>query len=145
MIDVDRGRVELDLGDDGPKITLWYPPGALAALGKALELGLPITRLHELHERHLTEVTLARFIWAGSLWANRKQAIEPIEERIWNARRSLADILSDVRSAIFYGIEGKTVDQAVEEAKARRATGPQQPAAEASGPGTMPSAPPSES
>jgi len=141
MIEPDRGKFELDLGDGGEKVVLWYPPGALRALCKELQLELPLSKILELVEVHLTPTTLPWFVWAGLLWSDRKRKVEPIEERLWATQRGLGEICNEVRNAIFFGIEGKTVEQALVEARAKR-KGPQPPT-EMDGAGKTPSDSPS--
>jgi len=138
MIPPDRNRVDLDVGDNGTLLKLWYTPGAIRLLCKALEVDVPLTRVNDLLLSHMKPETLAVFVWAGRLWEDRKTALEPMVDRIDWSPRPLLELTHDVTRAVYLGLTGKDIDEEPEGG----AQYPQKPA-ETRGNGAMPSDSPS--
>lgn len=100
LIEPGRGKRDLDLGDGGTPLKLWYPPGAIYRLCEKLELKIPIMKLATLVNDHLTPQTLATFIWAGRLWEDRNAKVEEIRERLDWTHASLVDITNEVGRSV---------------------------------------------
>ena len=140
MIEPDRGQKDLDLDDGNPPLKLWYTPGAVRLLCKAIgQEELPLGRILELLTQHMTPKTLPHYIWAGLLWHNRKAVVETIQERIDWCPRPLDQITFDVQVILYLGLTGKAlVDTGGDDAKS---PDPEAPAV--SGRGKTPSDSPS--
>ncbi len=138
MIEPDRGKVDLDLADGKTPLKLWYTPGAIRLLCKALGIDLPLGRVLELLTKHLTPASLATFIWAGRLWEDRKLSVEPIVERLDWCALPLEQLTAEVQTIVYLGLTGR----AISVGGADERTDPKAPTAEP-GAGTMPSDSPS--
>jgi hypothetical protein len=151
MIEPDRGKISLDLGDDGPPLVLWYTPGAIRMVCKAI--GVDVARMvngvavqavtlqsvHSLLLDHLKPDTIATFVWAGRLWEERKLKPDAIAERIDWSPVPLLELTRTVSEAVYLGLTGKSLGESGGDAEP---TDPEKPAA-VNGAGKMPSASPS--
>ncbi len=138
MIEPDRGKVDLDLADGKTPLKLWYTPGAIRLLCKALGVDLPLGRVLELLTKHLTPASLATFIWAGRLWEDRKLSVEPIVDRLDWCARPLEQLTAEVQTIVYLGLTGRMINEEV----VAESPDPKAPTVE-TGAGTTPSASPS--
>jgi hypothetical protein len=146
MIDAERFRVDLDLGDDKPALKLWFNNRALIAISKRLQFDLPLHRAYDVLAEHLLATTLSTYVWAGRLWDNRNITIEEVAARVDDAPLPTNKLVDVVADAMFRAIYGETPADALARLKAAgvpaNGKDPHPPAA---GPGTSPSSSPSAS
>ena len=117
MVNPDLGVTVVDLKDDGGKVELWFPPGAIHKLAEALGEGdITLTNTPSLAQK-IGPGNLHLYLWAGTLHKERDQDIGTYVERVNWCKVPLLDLSTAVSDAFMLSIFGEKRMEELEAAK----------------------------
>lgn len=112
MIDPERGKVEINLGEGIGPVTLWYPMRGRRELRMWLEKNRP----DELFGRP-TEVSLAAYYWSGQLWAAPRLEYKDVQTQLDQVEQvPTSELIVAAQRALAYATAGIVTNDDGEEA-----------------------------